>query len=183
MYSLVLQLPHGFLAGGDVLDRADLPERLADQLAFSVTQHILKEWVGVGDPSCIPVQDQDSVFGGLEEPAVASLRIPLMRFLFAHGRKNHYSATRSRLKTDCPICLLLRSVCTGNVVFRVRGWDFLWVDIAGLSISEDEPVTNTLLASDWVPTRQTLLVDAFYSKASLTASTSRGVFVSATWGT
>ena len=31
---IVLQLPHGFLAGRDILDRADLPERLADQLAL-----------------------------------------------------------------------------------------------------------------------------------------------------
>jgi hypothetical protein len=89
---------HGFLAGSDVLDRADLPERLADQLGFGVPQHILKIWVGVGDPPCIPVQDQDPVFGGLEEPAVASLRFlqvmrgqpgfggrPIIRFIFNFG--------------------------------------------------------------------------------------------------
>ena len=41
----------------------------------TITQHILKEWVGVGDPSCIPIQDQDAILGRLEESAVASFAI------------------------------------------------------------------------------------------------------------
>src|SRR3990172_1509111 len=65
-------MPHGVLAGGDVFDWADLPERLADQFGVRVTQQILEEWVDVRYPSCVGIQEEYAVLGRLEESPVAN---------------------------------------------------------------------------------------------------------------
>jgi len=44
-----------------------------------------------------------------------------------------------------------------KAVFSVMGWDFFGVDILSLAIFEDEPVTNTRLASNWVTNRRLIL--------------------------
>jgi len=47
--------------------------------------------------------------------------------------------------------------CGLKTALSIMGWDFFWVDIVGLSIFEDEPVTNTRLASNWVTNRRLIL--------------------------
>ncbi len=69
---LFLQPAHGVLAGGNIFDRTDLPERLAEQLAVGISQHVLQEWVGVGDPSRVPIQEKYAILGRLEESPVAN---------------------------------------------------------------------------------------------------------------
>ncbi len=65
------QLPEGRLAGSDVIEQADLPEFLAQQLVVAVPEQRLDEGIGVDDPAARRVEDQDAVLGRLEEPPVA----------------------------------------------------------------------------------------------------------------
>ncbi len=70
---VVLQLPEGDLALGDIFELADFPERLAQHLVVGVPQHVGEIGVDVGDLSAFRIQNQDPVFRGLEETAVSKL--------------------------------------------------------------------------------------------------------------
>ena len=71
---LALQFLEGDLAGGDVLERADLPEPPAQQLGVGVPEHLLQVRIAVGDLPRLRVQDEDAVLRGLEETAIADFR-------------------------------------------------------------------------------------------------------------
>ena len=68
---LLPQFPEGAPAGGDIPEGADFPESLAEQLGVRIPQQLLQEWVGVGDPSRVRIQDEYAVFRRLEESPVA----------------------------------------------------------------------------------------------------------------
>ena len=74
MYFLSQQLLEGGLAGGDVLERPDLPELFARQLGVGVPEHLLQIGIAVDDPPRLRVQDEDAVLGRLEEPPIPDFR-------------------------------------------------------------------------------------------------------------
>ena len=68
-----LELGEGGLGGLGVLEGADLPELLADEIVTQVSRHLRHERVDVDDAAGARVEDQDAVLGRLEEAAISSL--------------------------------------------------------------------------------------------------------------
>ena len=68
-----MQFSHRRLARLDVLEQPDLPEFLPHELFRRVTKQFGDERVGVGDRGGVGIEDQDAVFGRLEQPTIADL--------------------------------------------------------------------------------------------------------------
>jgi transposase len=67
---IFLEFLQGSLAGGDVFERTDFPEVLAQQLGVGVSEHLLKKRIAVDDPPRPAVQNEDAVLGRLEKTSV-----------------------------------------------------------------------------------------------------------------
>ena len=78
---LFLQLVHGVPARGNIFDRADFPERLANQLGVRISQHVLQERIDVGDSSRVRIQEKYAILGRLEESTVANFGSPQILFI------------------------------------------------------------------------------------------------------
>src|ERR1035441_1105121 len=60
-------------AGGNILERADLPELLAYQFTVSVAQHLNHERVHVRDLPAPKIENQNAILGGFKKAPVAAL--------------------------------------------------------------------------------------------------------------
>src|SRR5208337_3779138 len=69
-----LQLYKSQLAFLDVFERPNLPESCPNKLVIPEAQQIKQEWVNVCYLSCLRIENQDSIFGGFEEPAIFKFR-------------------------------------------------------------------------------------------------------------
>ena len=72
--ALVLQFEEGDLRRRDVLDPADLPELLPQDIGTSMAKHRHHEGIDVHDSAGVRVEDQDAVLRGLKDPSVARFR-------------------------------------------------------------------------------------------------------------
>src|ERR1035438_7234173 len=70
-------------AGGNILERADLPELLAYQFTVSVAQHLNHERVHIRDLPAPKIENQNAVLGGFKKAPVATFgSTQLIRRLF-----------------------------------------------------------------------------------------------------
>jgi len=64
----------GLAAGGNVVERTELPQGLAYEIVMGVAEQGLEKWIGIDDHAAVRVQDEDAILGGLEQAPIPGLR-------------------------------------------------------------------------------------------------------------